>query len=251
MSVPLPPRRPVVAIDGPSGSGKSTVARRVARKLGWRYLDTGAMYRALTWRVLDAGLDPADPAAADGVVALARATEVVVGTDPARPSVRVDGVDVAAAIRGAQVTAAVSAVAALPGVRELLVQHQRELARPGQVVVEGRDIGTTVLPEAAVKVFLTASERTRARRRQLQLAAARPVPAAPTADLDATRAELARRDHLDRTRAASPLQEAPDALVLDSTRLSVGQVVDAVLAACRAAGLGPAPAGADDPATVS
>src|SRR5689334_20242623 len=148
--------RCVVAVDGPSGSGKSTVSRRLASALGARYLDTGAMYRAVTWAVLRDGIDPAD---AEAVAKLADTITVEVGTDPDNPWVRVDDTPVDGPIRGAEVTAAVSAVAAVPAVRVRLVAHQREIIETERrIVVEGRDIGTVVAPGADLKVYLTASE---------------------------------------------------------------------------------------------
>src|SRR6185436_20267820 len=162
----------VVAVDGPSGSGKSTVSRRLAQALGARYLDTGAMYRAVTLAVLRADVDPHD---ADTVTKIATEVEITVGTDPLAPHIALDGVNVDAEIRGASVTAAVSAVAAVPAVRRLLVAQQRALiaaARSGAgIVVEGRDIGTVVAPEARLKIFLTASAQERARRRSAEVSA--------------------------------------------------------------------------------
>lgn len=207
----------VVAVDGPSGSGKSTVSRRLARSLGAAYLDTGAMYRAVTWAVLNAGVDPQD---ATTVAKVAAEASVVSGTDPTNPTIEVDGVAVDREIRGPEVTAAVSAVSAIPAVRELLVAQQRAIiATCGSIVVEGRDIGTVVAPDADLKVFLTASADARARRRSAEQAA----------DVAATAADLARRDHLDSTRATNPLAQAPDAVVLDSTELGVDEVVHRLL----------------------
>jgi CMP/dCMP kinase len=206
-------RRCVVAVDGPSGSGKSTVSRRLAAALRARYLDTGAMYRAVTWAVLRSGVDVHDT---DAVAKVAAATELRVGTDPSGPTIHADGVAVDAEIRGPEVTGAVSAVAAVPAVRRLLVNQQRELiAAAGRVVVEGRDIGAVVVPDADLKVYLTASAGERARRRSAE----------NSADVAATAADLARRDRLDSTRAADPLQEAPDAVVLDTTELGIDEVV--------------------------
>ena len=204
----------VVAVDGPSGSGKSTVSRRLAVALGAAYLDTGAMYRALTWAVLRCGVDPADP---DAVLKVLGEVRIGIGTDPAAPTVTVDGADVAGLIRGPEVTAAVSAVSAVPAVRTALVAQQRAIVagRSGGIVVEGRDIGTVVAPDAALKVYLTASPTERARRRSTENAA----------DVTDTAADLARRDRLDSTRTASPLQAAPDAIVLDTTALGIDEVV--------------------------
>jgi cytidylate kinase len=209
----VPTGRCVVAVDGPSGSGKSTVSRRLAGTLHASYLDTGAMYRAVTWAVLRSGVDPSD---ADGVTKVAQETTLEIAVDPAHPSVRADGVAVDAEIRGPEVTAAVSAVSAVPAVRRLLVARQREIiAAVGRIVVEGRDIGSVVAPDADLKVYLTASADARARRRSAEFAT----------DVDATAADLARRDRLDSTRAADPLQQVPDAVVLDTTELGVDEVV--------------------------
>jgi cytidylate kinase len=216
----------VVAIDGPSGSGKSTVARKVASALGLRYLDTGAMYRAVTWLALHTNVDLDSPAA---LSALAERAVLAVGTDPAAPAITVDGVDVTAAVRGPDVTAAVSVVSAAPGVRAAMVRRQRELIGAGGIVVEGRDIGTTVAPDAAVKVFLTADADTRAQRRSRQEGEGEGPDR-----LASTAAALIRRDTADSTRAASPLQQAADALVIDSSALNVDEVVAAVLAAATA-----------------
>jgi cytidylate kinase len=207
----------VVAVDGPSGSGKSTVSRRLALAIGARYLDTGAMYRAVTWAVLEAGVDPQ---AADTVTKIALECRLSVGTDPAGPHSAVDGVGVDRPLRGAEVTAAVSAVSAVPAVRQHLVDQQREIIAAAAaagcgIVVEGRDIGAVVAPDAILKVYLTASAAERARRRSTEQAA----------DLDTTALDLARRDRLDSTRAADPLAQAPDAVVLDSTELGVDEVV--------------------------
>ncbi|WP_018585802.1 (d)CMP kinase [Salinispora arenicola] len=204
--------RCVVAVDGPSGSGKSTVSRRLAIDLGARYLDTGAMYRAITWAVLRSGVDLADPSA---VAKVAGETDLRIGTDPEGHSVTVDGVHVEAEIRGPEVTAAVSAVAAVPAVRSLLVTRQRDLAAAGRIVIEGRDIGAVVAPHADLKVYLTASPATRAARRSAEDAT----------DVGATAADLARRDRLDSTRKADPLVQAPDAVVLDTTEIGIDQVV--------------------------
>ena len=199
-------RRPVIAIDGPAGSGKSTVSRALSERLGLDRLDTGAMYRAVTWAALDRGMDPGDrPAVAE----LARGLEITVGE-----RVVADGADVTEAIRGPKVNAAVSVVAANPDVREVLVERQRRWVegRHG-AVVEGRDIGSVVLPKADLKVFLTASEDERARRRSEE---------APDA--------MARRDRIDRTRRASPLEIADGARVLDTTGRSVDEIVEEVVA---------------------
>lgn len=215
------PTNRVVAIDGPAGSGKSTVARRVAEALGLPALDTGAMYRALTWAVLDEGIDPAD---APAVAALAERLDLDVG-----PPVLVGGRDVNDAIRTADVSAAVSLVAAVPEARVILVRAQREwIAVHGGGVVEGRDIGTVVAPDALLKIYLVASEEERARRRQRQ-DDVEDGAGEGTGDLNATQAAIRRRDAIDSGRAASPLAAADDAVVLDTTDLSVDGVVEEVL----------------------
>ena len=223
------PPAPVVAIDGPSGSGKSTVARRVAQRLGFRYLDTGAMYRALTWQALDRRIDLEDAAA---LTELAERARIEPGTNPRRPTIAIDGADVSTPIRSRAVTNAVSAVSAVPAVREALVRRQRELISDGGIVVEGRDIGTIVAPDAPLKIFLTASSEARAQRRHRQLAAV-----GDAAAVDDTRAEIERRDERDSTRAASPLLQAADAVVVDSTTRTVDEVVREVLAAAARRGL--------------
>ena len=214
--------RVVIAVDGPSGSGKSTVARGVARALGLRYLDTGAMYRAITWAVLQRGLDPADATAVADLAATAR---LDVGTSPDAPTVAVDGEDATAAVRTEPVTASVSVVSAFPEVRHAMVRRQRELIGDGGIVVEGRDIGTTVAPDATLKVFLTADPAARARRRGLELRGEDLDAAA----LDRTQEDLLRRDAADSGRAASPLAQAEDAVVIDSTDLGADEVIARVV----------------------
>ncbi|WP_346623533.1 (d)CMP kinase [Blastococcus montanus] len=211
-----------VTLDGPSGTGKSSVARGAAARLGAAYLDTGAMYRAATVAVLDAGIDPAD---AEGVARTVAGARIEVGTDAATEIVRVDGVDVAARIRGAEVTRAVSAVSAVPAVRRKLVDQQRALvASAGTVVVEGRDIGTVVLPDAALKIYLTAAPEARAQRRAAQLGIREPAEIAELA------ADLRRRDEFDSSRADSPLRPAADAVVVDSTELDQQGTIDRIVA---------------------
>lgn len=210
----------VIAMDGPSGSGKSSASKGVARALGLRYLDTGAMYRAMTWWMLREGVPVRD---AEAVAARAGDPVIVSGTDPEAPTISVDGADVSEPIRTREVTNAVSAVSSVPAVRARLVALQREIMAAGDIVVEGRDIGTVVAPEAPVKVYLTASEEIRAARRAKDLAAD------PAASVAVTRAEQARRDRLDSTRKASPLAKAADAHEIDSTELSLGEVIEAVV----------------------
>jgi cytidylate kinase len=222
----------VIALDGPSGSGKSTVARALARQLRWRYLDTGATYRAATLAVLRAGVDLTD---ADAVAATVADADIVVSTDPDRPGTTLDGEDVSAVIRGPEVTAAVSAVSAVPEVRRLLVALQRTLAGGDGATLEGRDIGTAVFPEAPVKVFLDASPEVRASRRAGD--ADTGVQTGGGDVVEQVAADLARRDRLDSSRAASPLQPAADAVHLDSSSLDADAVVQRVLELARAAGL--------------
>ena len=210
----------VIAVDGPSGSGKSTTARGVAERLGLRYLDTGAMYRAATWAMLERGIDVDDP---DAVATATSSVRFDVGTDPRRPAISADGVDVAGPIRGPAVTAAVSAVSAVAAVRRQLVALQRELIGDGGIVVEGRDIGAVVAPDADLKVFLTAESAQRAARRHAETGGA-------ADQVGATEADLARRDTLDSTRAASPLTQAADAVVVDTTELGLEDVIDHIVA---------------------
>jgi cytidylate kinase len=199
------PGRPVIAIDGPAGSGKSTLARALASRLGIERLDTGAMYRAVAWAVLDQRIDPTDRQLVGEV---ARSLTIEVGD-----RVVVDGTDVTEIIRGPEVSSAVSAVAANPEVRAVLVERQRQwVAAKGGGVVEGRDIGSVVFPDAEVKIFLTASADERARRR-------------PEEGADA----ISRRDRLDSSRAVSPLGVAPGATVIDTTGRPVDQIVDEVV----------------------
>lgn len=208
----------VIAVDGPAGTGKSSVSRGLARALGARYLDTGAMYRMVTLAVLRAGIDPAD---GDAVAAAVDRVELAVGYDPDEDRSLLAGEDVSAEIRGDAVTRAVSAVSAIPAVRARLVELQRQLSDgAGSVVVEGRDIGTVVLPNADVKIFLTASAEERARRRNAQN-----MRSGLADDYAAVLADVRRRDHLDSTRAVSPLRAAEDALIVDTSEMNEAEVV--------------------------
>jgi cytidylate kinase len=221
----------VIAMDGPSGSGKSSVSRAVAEALGIRYLDTGAMYRAMTFWMLQHGIDIADPVA---VAAAADRPVLFSDTDPKAPGITVDGHDVSGPIRTPEVTNAVSAVSAVPAVRSRLVAMQQAIiarccADDGGIVVEGRDIGTVVAPDAPVKIFLTASAEARAGRRSAEFTAA----GAANVSVEATQADLTRRDTLDSSRTVAPLLQAPDAVELDTTTMDREQVIAAVLAQVR------------------
>ncbi|MYY11361.1 (d)CMP kinase [Streptomyces sp. SID4919] len=209
----------IVAIDGPSGTGKSSTSKAVAAQLGLRYLDTGAQYRAITWWMVHHGVDITDPAA---IAAVAGQPEIVSGTDPAAPTIGVDGTDVAGPIRTQEVTAKVSAVSAVPEVRTRITELQRTIARAaeGGIVVEGRDIGTTVLPDADLKIFLTASPEARAARRSGELHGA---------DVKATQEALVKRDAADSSRKTSPLAKAGDAVEVDTTDLTLQQVIECVV----------------------
>jgi cytidylate kinase len=208
----------IIAIDGPSGAGKGTVAREVATRLGYRHLDTGAMYRAVAWKALQGGLGLDDE---DAMASIAERAALDVGADV----VKIDGQDVTTAIRTPQIDRAAAAVARLPRVRAALVTRQRDAGRHGGIVIEGRDIGTVVFPEADVKIYLDASSEERARRR-----AADPSHGlgrhAALADVEN---ELKARDYTDSTRATSPLAEAKDAVHLDTTGLSIEDTVNRVM----------------------
>lgn len=205
----------IIAIDGPAGSGKSTIARRLADRLGLQYLDTGAMYRGVTFAALRRGIDPGDAADVARIVG-----EVELVVDPAAGTVTVDGVDATIEIRGPEVTRAVSLVAANPEVRREMVRRQREWAADqGGGVLEGRDIGTVVFPDAQLKVYLTARPEVRAERRSKEVA---------DLSYEAVATDLARRDALDQGRETSPLAEAEDALVVDTSDLTIDEVVEAL-----------------------
>ncbi|MBD8608022.1 (d)CMP kinase [Aeromicrobium sp. CFBP 8757] len=208
----------VIAIDGPSGSGKSSTSRGVADRLGLDYLDTGAMYRAMTWALLRRGVDLAD---AEAVATASDAVTLASGTDPLDPTIHVDGTDVAEPIRTDEVTGSVSLVAAVPHVRELLVDLQRRvIAGSDGIVVEGRDIGSVVAPDARVKIYLVADPAARAARRAAENGGA---------DAAATEAALAARDRIDSTRAASPLVQSEGSVVVDGTHLTLDEVIDTIV----------------------
>jgi cytidylate kinase len=212
----------VIAVDGPAGTGKSSVSRALARSLSARYLDTGAMYRIVTLAVLRAGIDLTDTPAIESAAA---DVPLSVGYDPDEDRAYLDAEDVSREIRGDEVTKAVSAVSAVPAVRARLVALQRELAAgPGSVVVEGRDIGTVVLPDADVKIYLMASAEERARRRNDQN-----VASGLGDDYEAVLAAVKRRDHLDSTRPVSPLRAADDAVVVDTSAMTEPEVLEHLL----------------------
>ncbi|MEV0647446.1 (d)CMP kinase [Phytomonospora sp. NPDC050363] len=204
----------VVAVDGPSGTGKSTVSKRLATALGAAYLDTGAMYRAATLAALRSGVDLTD---AEAVTTAVHHAKLDFGTTPADPYSRLDGAPVDAEIRGPEVTKAVSAVAGIPAVRAHLIAEQRRIIAEaaGGIVVEGRDIGEVVAPDADLKIYLTADERERARRRSAE----------DNSDITATAADLARRDAAD-AKTTKPHEAAPGAVILDTTGLGIEEVVD-------------------------
>ena len=210
----------ILALDGPAGSGKSSVSRAVAQSLGWAMLDTGAMYRAITWAMLHARIDLNDPAA---ISQQAASTTIRATTDPMNFSISANGHDVTSAIRSPEVTAAVSAVSAVPYVRELLVKLQRAAVSASGVgiVIEGRDIGTVVLPDSALKVFLTASPEARARRRSLEV-----DPEADAKKIADTQQAILVRDANDTWREHSSLKPAADSQILDTSDLTLDQVVD-------------------------
>jgi cytidylate kinase len=220
----LSEKRIIVAIDGPAGAGKSTLAKRIAERLGFVYINTGAIYRAVALWALRLGVGLSDM---HRLEQLAKEARIELAAGDGR--VLLNGEDVTEAIRDAQVAEAASKVSAVPGVRRALLRLQRDIARTNNVVMEGRDIGTVVFPQAQVKVFLDAEPGERARRRTLEL-----KQDARDADLHATASELARRDERDRRRKEAPLVQAPDAELVDTTGLSVEEVEEVVLRLVRA-----------------
>jgi cytidylate kinase len=215
-----------IAIDGPAGAGKSTIARKVAAALGYVYVDTGAMYRAVTWRVLQQGVSPLDERR---VIDVARNLRLDLKPGPEGQLVFVNGEDATGYIRSPQVTGNVSDVAKIREVRELLVAKQQEMTAAKGVVMDGRDIGTHVLPGAEVKVFLTASPRIRAERRFKEMQGSE-----PGMTIEQLEEEIARRDRLDEQREVSPLVRAPDAVLVDSTSMTIDDVVERILELCKA-----------------
>ncbi|MCZ7461191.1 MULTISPECIES: (d)CMP kinase [unclassified Streptomyces] len=213
----------IVAIDGPSGTGKSSTSKAVAAELGLSYLDTGAQYRAITWWMLTNGVDVDDPAA---VATVCDKPVIESGTDPLAPTISVDGADASGPIRTQDVTSKVSAVSAVPEVRARITELQRTIAGAAEkgIVVEGRDIGTTVLPGADVKIFLTASPEARAARRSGEL------KGKEASDVASTREALIKRDAADSSRKTSPLAKADDAVEVDTTDLTLKQVIECVVA---------------------
>lgn len=213
----------VLAVDGPSGTGKSTMCRALAKQMGAKYVDTGAMYRVATLAVLRAGVDPED---VEGVIVATAQLPLEVSDDPDSTEVLLAGEDVSAEIRGPEVTRNVSAVSAIPQVRTNLVELQRRLASDAhRAIVEGRDIGTVVLPDAPAKVFMTASAQVRAQRRYDQ-----DVAAGREADYEKVLADVQRRDDMDSSRATSPLRPADDAVVVDTSEMTPDEVLQALTA---------------------
>jgi pantoate ligase/cytidylate kinase len=223
-------RQPIVAIDGPAGAGKSTVAHQVAQRLHLLYLDSGAMYRAIAWRVLEQGIDPQDEVAVAELMPTCQLHLAATGDDPAwaaYPSrIWLNGQEVTALIRQPAVTALVSTIAAQPVVRQVLLQQQQDYGLQGGVVMEGRDIGTQVFPQAELKIFLTASVAERARRRQRDLQ----VQGQPLEELETLEQTIADRDLKDSSRRVAPLKRAEDALELNTDGLSIDAVVDQIVA---------------------
>lgn len=219
-------RRPVIAIDGPAASGKSTAGKALADRLGYLYIDTGALYRAVGWLASQAGITPENP---EGLADLMAKTPITLAGDAAQRKVLVGGRDVSGEIRTEEIGHLASAFSALPQVREALLGIQRRLGDGGGVVMDGRDIGTVIFPDAEVKIFLSASDRERSRRRWREL-----VDRGERRDPEEVRRDLSRRDSRDRNRPHAPLRTAPDAVSIDSTGLSPEQVLERILAVVEA-----------------
>ena len=211
----------IIAIDGPAASGKSTTAKLVASRLGYLHVDTGAMYRAMTLKVIEKGIDPQD---AKTVALLARSTRIRLVPKDGGFRVELDGVDVSEKIRTPNVTNAASAVSMVPEVRQFMVEEQREMGKQGAIVLEGRDIGSVVFPEADVKIFMMAHPRERAARRSKELAAK-----GITTKIDELEREIAARDNKDSNRSISPLTKADDAILLDTTNLTIEEQVEFIV----------------------
>ncbi len=214
-------RRIIIAIDGPAGSGKSTTARLVAQKLGYTYIDTGAMYRALTLKVLESNVDPNDE---DSIVKLAENTKIELVYENGNLKVILDEHDVSDKIRTPEVTSLVSIVSAHPKVRDIMVKKQRELGKNGGVVIDGRDIGTVVFPNADLKIFMTADVKERAKRRQKELRTQ-----GFEIEIEKLIKEIEERDELDSNREVAPLKKADDAIEIDTTNLTIDEQVEIVL----------------------
>ena len=214
----------IVAIDGPSGAGKSSVSKEVAKRLGFSMLDTGAMYRSVAWRALEDGVSLEDAEALTRIAQTCPIDFVHEEGNPAPVGVLIDGVDVTSAIRTARIDASVSAASSVPGVRAALVDQQRRIGNAGNYVVEGRDIGTVVFPDAFCKVFLTASAEARADRRVKQNA----ERGVGSTDYDEVLASIVRRDELDSSRDTSPLRPAEDSVLIDSTDYTIDEIVDMI-----------------------
>lgn len=221
----LSERRLIIAIDGPAGSGKSTTARLLAKRLGYTYLDTGAFYRALTLKVLESGVSPEDAA---GVLRLAETIKIELLPNQDRNRVFLDGREVTQSIRSPEVTNAISPIAENSKIRAIMVEQQRAIGRQGGVVMEGRDIGTVVFPDADLKIFMQASLDERTRRRQEELAAEGTIR-----DYAVLRQEIEQRDLKDANRKVAPLRRAADAIALDNTQMTIEQQVDFILQALR------------------
>lgn len=218
----------VIAIDGPAASGKGTIANELARRLGYLYLDTGAMYRAVALQALETGTPFDDP---ERLVALTRDMQIELEPGAAEVHVRVNGREVTERLRGAKVSQGASKIAVVPGVRAVLVAEQQRMGAEGGVVMEGRDIGNVVFPDAEVKIYLDASAEVRAERRRAQLA-----ESGTLVPYEKMLAEIHERDERDRERATSPMGPAPDAVYLDSTALTIAEIVEGILEIARRRG---------------
>jgi cytidylate kinase len=214
-------KKPIIAIDGPAGAGKSTIAKLVAAKLGYTYIDTGAMYRAVAVRAMEAGIPLEKP---DKIVELANRMDIRFEQRDGRQAIIVDGEDLTDAVRTPEATRLSSPVSAIPGVRHRLVELQRKMGEHGGVVMEGRDIGTYVFPDAEVKIFMTASQEERVRRRCIDL-----EKSGMSADPETVAREIRERDLRDSTRDMAPLKQAEDAVLINTDGMSIDQVVNAVV----------------------